>query len=517
MKSGTAEAVNNVTMKSKRKNHEAILKSAITGSVFLLAGCSAEEKAPDTLPNIILINVDDLGWTDAACLGSDFYETPNIDRLAKEGMRFTNYYAACALCSPTRASMMTGKYPSRMGITDWIRAGFQPGGKIPGDGKNPSGYEKAEGKEREYLTPRNPLWMELDEVTIAEVLKTNGYTTCHIGKWHLGPEGYYPEDQGFDYNIGGCDYGEPPSYFDPYTRASMPELNYDTIPDIPGIPSRKPGEYLTDRESWEALNFIRNHKNESFFLNMCHYAVHVPLQAKAELTEKYENKEKGLHAHPIYAAMIEDVDNAVGEIILLLDSLDLRKKTLLIFTSDNGGLIKPDANCDLDDPVTSNFPLRSGKAFPYEGGIRVPLIANWPGRIPANSMNDQMLSSIDLFPTFCEIVESSVPDSLEIDGISFLPLLLGEGEFKGHDHLIWHYPHYRDWDKMVPYSIIREGKWKMIKWYGSQKPELYNLAEDIGEKDNLASQMPQKIMELDEKLYNTLVKTNSLIPIITDN
>ena len=226
-------------------------------------------------PNIILINVDDLGWTDVACFGSRYYETPNIDRLAAQGMKFTNAYAACAVCSPTRAAIMTGRYPARLGLTDWIRFNAPQVRSAAKELKHPEEYV---GENKPMLCPPNPYWMDLDEITIAELLKSAGYTTCHIGKWHLGPQGWFPDSQGFDLNIGGCEYGQPPSYFDPYSRANDPNRR-----NIPTLPPRKAGEYLTDREGDEAARFIREHADAPFFLNMWHYAVHTPLQARKDM------------------------------------------------------------------------------------------------------------------------------------------------------------------------------------------------------------------------------------------
>lgn len=482
------------------------LGTLFAGSVLGVTSCGggAGEKKDVKLPNIVMINVDDLGWTDAACLGSDFYETPNIDKLAEDGKMFTQFYAAAALSSPTRASIMTGKYPARLGLTDWIRARFQPGGKIlPED--SPSGFVLDGGKNRMYYTPENPLWMELEEVTIAELLKEAGYTTCHIGKWHLGPEDYFPDKQGFDINIGGCDYGEPPSFFDPYSRGPLPEYDYDSIPGIPGLPSRKPGEYLTDREADEAVSFIREHTAKPFFLNMCHYAVHVPLQAKADLERKYQLKEPGEHHNlPVYAAMVESVDQAVGSILSTLDELNLTGNTIVIFTSDNGGLTK--------NETTSNYPLRSGKAFPYEGGIRIPLIVRWPGVVQPGTTSDEMLITNDFLPTLCDAANIDLPENQPVDGKSFLGVLQGLEQNPVHENLIWHYPHYRDWDNTVPYSIIRQGNWKMIKWYGEQSPELYNLAEDVGESNDLAGEMPEKVKDLEIKLMARLKEMNARVP-----
>jgi arylsulfatase A-like enzyme len=314
------------------------------GSLKLFANENTDKK-----PNIVFILVDDLGWIDTGCYGSKYYETPNIDKLAAEGMRFTDAYAACAVCSPTRAAVMTGRYPARLGVTDWIRARFQ-GGIIPENKKNPTEY--IGGKNKKLLCPPNALWMELEEITIAEALKPVGYTSCHIGKWHLGADDWYPDRQGFDFNVGGCDFGQPPHYFDPYFRKGQGS--------IPTLEPRRKGEYLTDREADEAVKFIHNHKDKPFFLYMAHYTVHTPIQAKEDLIEKYKAKPPTNQKNPTYAAMVESLDDAVGRICSALDELDLAENTIIFFTSDNGGLLGP----------TNNAPLRSGKGFPYEGGIR---------------------------------------------------------------------------------------------------------------------------------------------------
>jgi len=306
------------------------------------------EAAEQRPPNFVLVLVDDLGWTDLGCQGSRYYETPNIDRLARQGMRFTSAYAACAVCSPTRAAVQTGRYPARVGVTDWIRARFQ-GGIIGPDGKNPTGY--AGSSSRRLLCPKNALFMELDELTIAEALKPAGYVTCHIGKWHLGQQAHFPEKQGYDFNFGGCDLGQPPSYFDPYKSKRA-------YYEIPNLPPRRPGEYLTDREADEAVSFIRAHREQPFFLNLCHYCVHTPLMGKKDVVAKYQSKPKTNHNNPVYAAMVESVDDCMGRILQTLDETGLAAQTLVIFTSDNGGLLGP----------TDNAPLRAGKGCPYEGG-----------------------------------------------------------------------------------------------------------------------------------------------------
>ena len=441
-------------------------------------------------PNIVLVLVDDLGWMDTSCYGSRYYETPNIDRLASQGMRFTNGYAACAVCSPTRAAVMTGRYPARIGVTDWIRARFQ-GGDIPADGKNPSGYEG--GKDRRLLCPRNALWMEHEEITLAEALKPAGYTSCHIGKWHLGPDDWYPEKQGFDYNYGGCDYGQPPSYFDPYGNERH------NIDRIPTLEPRKEGEYLEDRLGDEASNFIRTHTDSPFFLYMANYAVHTPIQGRPDLVEKYKNKTPTNQKNPAYAAMVESVDGVVGKIMDALDETGQAGNTIVIFTSDNGGLLN----------VTSNAPLRSGKGFPYEGGIREPVIVRWPGVTEPGTLCDTPITSVDYFPTLCAAAGVRLPADRAIDGVNIKPLLTQSGTL-GRDALFWHFPHYRG--ALGPYSIIRQGDWKLIKRYDENAFELYNLAEDESETRDLAGRMPQKVQELDVRLKTWLAGTHAKMP-----
>ena len=545
-----------------------------------------------SVPSIVLILVDDLGWTDLGCQGSKYYETPHIDRLARQGMRFTDAYAACAVCSPTRASVQTGRYPARLGVTDWIRARFQ-GGIIGPDGRNPGGYTG--GRNRKLVCPENALFMELDEITLAEALRPAGYVSCHIGKWHLGQEAQFPEKQGYDFNHGGCDLGQPPGYFDPYESKRK-------FYEIPNLPPRKTGEYLTDREADEAVRFIRAHKDRRFFLNLCHYCVHTPLQAKKDAKAKYEAKYKANpttnHKNPTYAAMVESVDDSTGRIMAALDELGIADRTVVIFTSDNGGLLGP----------TDNAPLRSGKGFPYEGGIRVPWIVRWPGVVKGRSLCSAPVSSIDFFPTLLELTGVPLPKDRPIDGVSLVPVLkydrqrelnrrkalieatreakyleakierpevdlehvertisevkakLAETEANKHatqpqrkdllaylaarardkkeleaelgrlrteldrvrtlidgarnplarDALFWHFPHYRF--PRGPYSIIRSGRWKLIKWYQDDEFELYNLADDLGETKDLAKEKPEKVKELNAKLDAWLKSVGAKMP-----
>jgi len=478
-------------MTGKRTTRRDFMRWLGAGAAALaLPGCPREPlKEARSPPNVIFVLVDDLGWSDGGCLGSDFYETPNIDRLAREGMRFTDAYAAAAVCSPTRASILTGRYPARLGITDWIRASFQ-GGKVPPDGKNPTGYEGA-AKHR-LLCPRNALWMELDEVTIAEALKAEGYTTCHIGKWHLGFDDWYPQRQGFDRNLGGCDYGHPPSYFDPYTN--------EKHGPIPTLAPRREGEYLTDREADEAVDFITTSKDRPFFLYLSHYAVHTPIQGRPDLVRKYEAKQRGRHKNAAYAAMIESVDSCLGRVLDTLEEQGLAGNTLVVFFSDNGGL----------KGVTDNAPLRSGKGFPYEGGIREPLIVRWPGVVAPGSQCQTPVISVDFLPTLLEAAGTAPPADRVIDGVSLMPLLRGTGTLE-REALFWHFPHYR-YNQEVPFSIVRAGDWKLIRRYEGERFELFNLREDLSESDDRSAAEPGRVAELDAMLSDWLARAGARLP-----
>lgn len=420
--------------------------------------------ADDRPPNIIVILIDDMGWTDLGCFGSDLYETPNIDRLAAEGIRFTNAYSACTVCSPTRAAMMTGKYPARLHITDWIHGHNRPDAK---------------------LLP--PIWTEYllrDETTIAEALKQSGYVTCHIGKWHLGDEQEgWPDAHGFDFNIGGYERGAPPSYFSPYR--------------IPSLSDGPEGEYLTDREGTEAVRFITDHQDQPFFLYMPHYAVHTPIQAKKELVERYQDKIQPTtrHRHATYAAMIHSLDQAVGRVVETIDELGLGEQTLIVFTSDNGGQMLRD--------ITTNVPLRAGKGSSYEGGVRVPGIARWTGTIAPEQVCDEPIITCDFYPTLLELTgtEGDPEHNKEIDGVSLVPLLKDASARLDREALYWHYPHYHP-GGATPYGAVRARDWKLIEFYEDDRVELYHLSEDIGETTDLAEKMPEKAAQLRQMLHD---------------
>ncbi|MCH7905356.1 MAG: sulfatase-like hydrolase/transferase [Armatimonadetes bacterium] len=444
-------------------------------------------------PNIVLILVDDMGWTDVGVYGSTYYETPNIDRLAANGMKFTQGYAACAVCSPTRYSILTGKYPTRSGITDWIR----PLEGVDWSEEQVRGRPEFQGgPDRQLLTPTNPRWMERDELTIAEVLRSKGYATGFIGKWHLGPKGYWPEDQGFDFNLGGNSYGHPPDYFDPY-----PPVHQRTT--FPNLEPRLKGEYLTDREADEAVAFIQRNRDRPFFLMVAHYAVHSPIQAKDDLIAKYEGKPKTNQKEPVYAAMVESVDEALGSIVEALASEGLLENTLIVFTSDNGGAVH--------FPATDNAPLRKGKGYPYEGGIREPYIFHWPGHVPAGRVSDQIIMSTDLFPTFAQIAGATGQDSLSIDGIDLSNVITGNG-ILDREALTWHFPHYW-WDtNITPYSIIRDGNMKLIYRYQQDSYELYDLDTDLSEQRDLSASRPSTVKAMKAKLDRMLRSQGAKFP-----
>jgi arylsulfatase A len=416
--------------------------------------------APQALPNIILVLADDLGWTDLSCYGSDLYETPHIDRLARDGMKFTHAYSACTVCSPTRAAILTGKYPARLHVTDWI-PGLPP--------ENPK-----------LFVPAWTKYLPLKEITIARSLQSTGYVTASIGKWHLGGEEYYPEKHGFDINIAGSFAPAPPSYFAPYKIA--------TLPDGPR------GEYLTDRMGDEAVRFIEQQKNRPFFLYLPHFAVHLPIQGKEAVIQKYRAKIRPgqKQTNVVYAAMIESMDDSVGRIRRKLDELKLADRTVVIFASDNGGRV----------PTTSNHPLRVGKGSCYEGGTRVPLIVHWPGVTKPGSVCETPVMSMDLHPTILELAGLKEAARKSVDGANLIPLLRQDGEWK-RDALFWHYPHYQHYQLggTTPYGAIRAGDFKLIEFFDDMRLELYNVREDISEQNNLAGAMPAKAAELRERLH----------------
>lgn len=417
-------------------------------------------------PNIILIVADDLGYSDLGYMNhKPGIQTPNIDQLARRGMVFTDAYAACPVCSPTRASLLTGKYPATLKITN----------HIPGIGMEMynNKVNKGQGLKDAFYLDRLPL----SEITIAEALKEQGYITGFFGKWHLAGAGSVksdngivdansnPDKQGFDVNIGGCAYGQPPSYFSPYKN--------ETINDGPD------GEYLTDRLGDEAVKFIETNKDRLFFLDLSSYTVHKPLRAPDETIEKYNGN--------TYFAMIEKLDQNVGKIMDKVQELNLLENTVIIFYSDNGG-------------VFGNQPLRGNKCSLYEGGIRVPLIVSWPNKIEEGSSCPEPVTSVDFFPTFLELANGSIKSHPNLEGLSIVPLLYKENDFPNRA-IYWHFPHNRAGHLSMG-AAIRQDDWKLIKEFESGELHLFNLKEDIGETKNVVNEFPEKAKKLLTKLEN---------------
>jgi len=440
---------------------------------------------PPAQPNFVFILIDDMGWTDGGCFGSKFYRTPHIDRLAADGMQFTQAYASCAVCSPTRAAILTGKAPARLHLTDWI-----PGEGTPAQSR--------------FSVPVWQQYLSLNEVTIARALQGRGYVTASIGKWHLGGPAYFPQHQGFDLNVAGGETGHPTSYFWPYGGRGA-------VHRVPGLADRggRRGEYLTDRLTDEALKFIQANQTKPFFLYLSHYAVHAPLMAKEPFIERYEERPgSNGQSNAVYAAMIQSVDESVGRIIKKLEDLRLSDRTVIIFTSDNGGAVHFG-----DPPATSNAPLRLGKGYAYEGGLRVPLLVKVPWMTRRQSRCDVPVISHDFFPTLLELAggtKTSTPPGL--DGLSLVPLLRGQTRLP-RDGLFWHYPHFWLDAEVTPYSVARVGDWKLIRFYETQTEELYNLHDDLGETKNLAKTSPEKRQELARRLDAWLQETGAQMPV----
>ncbi|WP_430809501.1 MULTISPECIES: sulfatase [unclassified Carboxylicivirga] len=449
-------------------------------SLFLIACQSSYDK---TSPNVIMILVDDMGWTDLACYGSDYHQTPNIDQLASEGTLFTNSYSSCNVCSPTRAALMTGKNPARLHLTDWIEGHKYPWAKLK--------------------VPEWKMYLDAKEYTLAEAFKDAGYYTAHIGKWHLGEtEKDWPEHHGFDVNIAGWSKGAPnrnakngsKGYFSPYGN---PRLN-----------DGEEGEYLTERLTDQVCKVIQEQKNKPFFINFWLYNVHMPLQAKENKIQKYvalSDSAKN-HYNPKYAAMVEHSDDAVGKVVAQLKESGLFENTIILLASDNGGLIGKGKR-----KITSNAPLRHGKGGIYEGGIRIPTILYAPTINKANDIIHEPVITEDYYPTLFELAGIHLADkNVALDGQSWLPLLEGEQTLK-RDAIHWHYPHYHQ-EGAVPHSAIRQGKWKLIENLETNSFELYNLEEDLGEKNDLHRQYPDILSELKNNLDIWRKDVNAQMP-----
>ena len=447
-------------------------------------------------PNFVFFLVDDLGWTDLGCFGSSFYETPNVDGLAKTGMKFTNAYAACPVCSPTRASILTGKYPTRTQVTDYI---------------NPPGRNQPEKWKRntKLLPARYQDHLALEEVTVAEALKEAGYATFFAGKWHLGSEGHWPEDQGFEVNRGGIERGGPyggKKYFSPYGN--------------PRLEDGPPGEHLPHRLAAETVKFIEANKERRFFAYLSFYSVHTPLMAREDLKTKYQKKrretapeeawgkERGrkvrlVQNHAVYGGMVEAMDQAVGDVLRALDRLQLVDETVVFFMSDNGGLSTSEGH------PTSNLPLRAGKGWIYEGGIREPMIIRAPGITREGSVSHQPVTSTDFYPTILQLAGLPSRPEQHVDGVSLVPHLRGVRSLRGP--LYWHYPHYGN-QGGAPSAAVRDGEWKLIRWYEDDRLELYNLVSDPGEKRDLASEQPARVKDMSSRLAAWLKESGAKFP-----
>jgi len=415
-----------------------------------------------TPPNVVLILADDLGWMDVGANGSTFYQTPAIDQLARQGVRFTDAYAACAVCTPTRAALLTGRYPARILMTNWT----------------PDGRWNPHSPMREGRFLRD---LPLEEITIAEALREAGYRNASIGKWHLGgPPFSMPEHHGFDINLGGSAHGAPGSYFYPYQgNWNIPTTELASRWRV--FEDGAEGEYLTDRLTDEAVKFIHDHQDRPFFLYLPHYAPHTPIEAKPEMVAKYEAiPRRQRQGDPTYAAMVESLDESVGRIMDTLRELNLDQNTVVIFYSDNGG----------HGRFTNHVPLRGHKGTYWEGGIRVPLIIRWPGVAEAGRVVSEPVTSMDLYPTMLRMAGQPLRPSQHLDGLDLTPLIDGSGTLN-RESLFWHFPHYNNHRETAPSGVIRRGDWKLIETFDPAGFELYNLAEDIGESHNLFAEKPQ--------------------------
>jgi arylsulfatase A-like enzyme len=462
-----------------------MFKRIIHTIVFIILVQSVIAQHVPKQPNIVLILADDLGWVDLQCYGSRFYETPNLDRLAAMGTRFNNAYASCPVCSPTRASILTGKYPIKTGITDWIK-GRQYNGKG-------AVYEKLVAQPFNYFLPPA-------EETIAEAALKNNYKTFVAGKWHLGEEEKnWPETNGFQINKGGFSKGSPAGFKNDTTGGFFTPYNNPRLTDGPR------GEYLTNRLTNECISFIEENKNAPFFLMYSLYAVHNPLQAPADLIKKYLAKKQALHVpdsvrfrkdepwmkfekgwkqrmvqdNAVYAAMIENMDENIGRILSKIDAMGLSDNTIIVFTSDNGGLSTAEGS------PTNNGVLKAGKGWLYEGGIRVPLILKWPGKIKEGQVSEMPVSSVDIFPTLYKAIHKKAVMNKAVDGKDIVELLANEKRNIGRS-IFWHYPHYSNQGGKPGAAMVKNG-FKLILNYEDKSIELYNLKNDISERYNIAS------------------------------
>jgi arylsulfatase A len=459
---------------------------AIAAALTLTAwsGLLADEK-----PNIIVILADDLGGVDLGYCGADLHETPRLDALAKGSVVFRQAYAAAPVCSPTRAALMTGKHPARLGITIWSEGSLQ----------GPQNRKLLQGESRHDLPH--------DEVTLAERLQEAGYATALVGKWHLGDGDHAPETQGFDVNIGGTRWGAPQTFFWPYRGAGRfgQEFRY-----VPGLPLGKEGDYLTDKLTDAALEFIDSVSERPFFLYLAHHTPHTPIEATAKLVEHFQAKLRPemKHQNATYAAMVKNLDDNVGRVLDHLDSRGLAKNTIVIFTSDNGGYIGIDRRSGIAAPCTNNTPLRSGKGSLYEGGIRVPLVVRWPGAAAGERLMPVVTS--DLTTTLLAAAGLRQPADDPKDGIDLSSVVQSADSKPGRETLFWHYPHY--YETTTPVSAIRAGDWKLLEYFEDGRRELYNLNDDPRESHDLALMQPAKAAELGQQLASWRKDVGAKLP-----
>ncbi len=485
---------------------------------ILLGGFFCAAAAEPRKPNIVFIMADDLGWRDLSCYGSVFHRTPNLDKLAARGVRFTQAYAANPLCSPTRSSVLTGLWPARTGIT----------APVCHEPQVVLNKQLAKGNPKtRVLVAQSLTRLKTDYVTLPKVLREAGYRTGHFGKWHLGPEPYSPLQQGFEVDWPHWPGPGPAgSYVAPWKFPSA--LNIKS----------KPGEHIEDTLSSHVADFIRTNKDRPFFVNYWQFSVHAPYDAKDQLVAKYRNlvDPKNPQHNPVYGAMVESLDDGVGRVLAALEENGLMDKTIIVFFSDNGGVSwggkdtdtegtheghkSARFQADMTAPPTSNLPLRNGKASLYEGGTREPCIIVWPGVTKAGTTNDSIIQSIDWMPTLLDIVRVPLPASTKPDGISIVPVLKG-GTLQ-RDAIFCHFPHDTPASGQHPGTYVRRGDWKLIRLFaenddGSDKFELYNLKDDLGETRNLAAEKPELVRELNELITGFLHDSEAVIPIRNPN
>lgn len=468
------------------------------------------EAGPTRRPNVVLVLIDDLGWADLGITGSAFYETPHIDALAGGGAFFSDAYAANPVCSPTRASILTGKYPSRIAMT------------------NHSGSRGPMGPDHRLTPPEVAGNMPPEDITLAEALEEAGYATAHIGKWHLQAHHdksrtHFPEANGFDLNIAGHGMGQPGSYHFPYKSQQHPST------DVPGMEDGKSGDYLTDALTDKAIAFIEEQGDQPFFLNLWYYTVHTPIQARQDKLEKYRRKAKELgldadpgkpvaewqsvsrprQADPAYAAMVESMDENIGRILVTLERRGLEEDTIVVFLSDNGGLSTGSG----PKMPTSNLPLRAGKAWLYEGGIRSPLIIRYPAGVKAGQRLAVPVVSTDIYPTILGLAGLELRSQQHVDGVSLGPLLTGRADTLPREAIYFHYPHYHHINTMGPAGAVRVGDHKLIEVFETGQLELYNLREDIGEARDLSGEKPELAARLRQMLRDWRERSGARMPV----